>query len=220
MTSAGTVFVGLMLMGTTKFKLFSSTGPSVALGLVITLAASLTLAPALLVLLAKSRPRAFLGMTAPSSGFWDRFAHRVLARPVLSWAGGLCLMVPFAVLGTRTTFTQDTLLELPSKIPSAEGLKLIAQKFGPGIAAPLTVVLESKGNLRRSEGLAMIDDLSRSLSRQKCLVEVRSATQPLGSTRPLDPARLTSRLTAVNDGFRQIEAGADQLRQGLDEGLE
>src|SRR6185312_17572409 len=97
MTSAGTVFVGLMLMGTTKFKLFSSTGPSVALGLVITLAASLTLAPALLVLLARWRPKSFDGMTAPSSGFWDRFAHRVLARPVLSWAGGLVLMIPFAV---------------------------------------------------------------------------------------------------------------------------
>ena len=54
-------------------------------------------------------------MTAPSSGFWDRFAHRVLARPLLSWAGALVLMVPLAVLGTRTTFTQDTLLELPAE---------------------------------------------------------------------------------------------------------
>ena len=219
MTSAGTVFVGLMLMGTTHFKLFSSTGPSVALGLLITLAASLTLAPSLLVLLAKWRPKAFAGMTAPSSGFWDRFAHRVLARPILSWAGGLILMIPFAVLGTRTTFTQDILLELPSKTPSAEGLRLIAGKFGPGMAAPLTVVLESDTNLHDSEGLALIDDLSRSLSRQKWLEEVRSATQPLGNTRTLDPARLSSRLSAVNDGFRQIEAGADQLRLGLEDGL-
>jgi RND superfamily putative drug exporter len=219
MTSAGTVFVGLILMGTTRFKLFSSTGPSVALGLVITLAASLTLAPALLVLLARWRPGAFGGMTGPSSGFWDRFAHRVLARPVLSWASALALMVPFAVLGTRTTFTQDTLLELPWRTPSAEGLRLVAEKFGPGIAAPLTVVLESDDNLRDSQGLALIDEMSRKLSRQKSLVEVRSATQPLGSTRPLDPARLSNRLSAVNDGFRQIESGADQLRRGLEDGL-
>ena len=219
MTSAGTVFVGLMLMGTTKFKLFSSTGPSVALGLVITLAASLTLAPALLVLLARWRPKSFHGMTAPSSGFWDRFAHRVLARPVLSWSAGLALMVPFAVLGTRTTFTQDTLLELPAQTASAEGLRLVARKFGPGIAAPLTVVVESDDNLRGSQGLALIDELSRKLARQKWLVEVRSATQPLGSTAPLDPARLSSRLSAVNEGFRQIESGADQLRDGLEDGL-
>ena len=219
MTSAGTVFVGLMLMGTTKFKLFSSTGPSVAIGLVITLAASLTLAPALLVLLARWRPRSFHGMTGPSSGFWDRFAHRVLARPLASWSIGLGLMVPFAVLGTQTTFSQDTLLEMPEKTASAEALRLVARKFGAGIAAPLTVVLESDGDLRDSQGLALIDDLSRKLSRQKWLTEVRSATQPLGSTKLLEPARLSARLTAVNDGFHQIEAGADQLRDGLEEGL-
>jgi RND superfamily putative drug exporter len=218
-TSAGTVFVGLMLMGTTKFKLFSSTGPSVAIGLMITLAASLTLAPALLILLARWRPRSFRGMTAPSSGFWDAFAHRVLARPLASWSIGLGLMVPFAVLGTQTTFTQDTLLEMPEDTRSADALRLVARKFGAGIAAPLTVVLESPGDLGDSQGLALIDDLSRKLSRQKWVTEVRSATQPLGSTAPLDPARLSERLAAVNSGFQQIEAGAGQLRDGLADGL-
>ncbi len=219
LTSAGTVFVGLMLMGTTKFKLFSSTGPSVALGLVITVAASLTLAPSLLVLLARWRPQSFHGMTAPSSGFWDRFAHRVLGRPILSWAGALALMIPLAILGTQTTFTQDTLLELPSKTASALGLRLMAEKFGPGMASPLTVLVESDDNLRDSQGLALIDDMSRKLARQKSIAEVRSATQPLGSTQPFDPARLSNRLKAVNDGFHQIESGADQLRDGLGEGL-
>ena len=61
LTSAGTVIVGLSLMGTTRFKLFSSTGPSVAIGLAITLAAALTLTPALLIIVARLRPRAFSG---------------------------------------------------------------------------------------------------------------------------------------------------------------
>ena len=108
---------------------------------------------------------------------------------------------------------------MPEDTPSADALRLVARKFGAGIAAPLTVVLESDENLRDSQGLALIDDLSRKLARQKWLVEVRSATQPLGSTEPLDPARLSNRLAAVNSGFRQIEAGADQLRNGLADGL-
>ncbi len=67
LTTAGTVIVGLSLMGTTRFKLFSSTGPSVAIGLAITLAAALSLTPALLIIVARLRPRAFRGLTAPSS---------------------------------------------------------------------------------------------------------------------------------------------------------
>ena len=59
-------------MGTTRFKLFSSTGPSVAMGLVMALAATLTLTPALLVLLARIRPRAFDGLAGAVAGFWER----------------------------------------------------------------------------------------------------------------------------------------------------
>ena len=220
LTSAGTVFVGLMLMGTTRFKLFSSTGPSVALGLVVTLAASLSLTPALLVLLARWTPKSFKGITRPSSGFWDRFAHWILQRPVLSWAAGLGLMLPFAYLGTRTTFTNDTLLEMPSDTTSANGLRLVASKFGDGAVTPLTVVVESKDDLRQSSGRAWLDEVSRMLARQSYLSEVRSATQPLGSTAPLDPARLSNRLAAVIDGFGKIEAGSVQLRNGLAQGLD
>ena len=220
LTSAGTVFVGLMLMGTTRFKLFSSTGPSVALGLVVTLAASLSLTPALLVLLARWTPKSFAGITRPSSGFWDRFAHRILKRPALSWAAGLALMLPFAYLGTRTTFTNDTLLEMPSDTSSANGLRLVASKFGDGAVTPLTVVVESKDDLRQSSGLAWLDEVSRMLARQSYLSEVRSATQPLGSTAPLDPARLSNRLAAVNDGFTKIESGSVALRNGLAQGLD
>ncbi len=51
LTSAGTVIIGFLLMGTTKFSLFSSTGPSVAVGLALTVVATLTLTPSLLVIL-------------------------------------------------------------------------------------------------------------------------------------------------------------------------
>src|SRR5690606_7212870 len=61
-TSAFTTIVGLSLMGLTRFNLFSSTGPSVAFGLVITVVAALTLTPPLLLFLARWRPRAFTGL--------------------------------------------------------------------------------------------------------------------------------------------------------------
>ena len=208
-TSAGTIIIGLLLMGTTKFKLFSTTGPSVALGLSISLLATLTLTPALLVLLARYRPRSFHGFVAPSSGFWDRLGRRAMARPLRSWGLTLLAMIPLAILGLQTRFVMDLLSETARGRPtSGETLRLVASKFEPGMMAPLTVVLESDTDLRSSEGLALIDDVSRLLSHQRRLTEVRSATQPLGSPEPLDRARLASRLGEVNRGFQQLSDGA------------
>ena len=84
--------------------------------------------------------------------------------------------------------------------------------------APLTVVLESDRDLRGSEGLALIDDVSRFLAHQRRLTEVRSATQPLGSPAPFDRARIASRLGEVNHGFVALADGAGQLQRGLNEG--
>jgi RND superfamily putative drug exporter len=131
-------------------------------------------------------------------------------------------MLPAAALGMKLTlanrFVQDTISEMSPSIPSVRDLKFVSSKFGPGIVAPMTVLIRSDRDLRDSEGLALIDDVSRLLARQRGLAEVRSATQPLGSTAPLEPARLGARLAAVNEGFGRMEEGARQLESGLTEG--
>jgi putative drug exporter of the RND superfamily len=219
LTSAGTVIVGLLLMGTTRFKLFSSTGPSVAIGLAITVTAVLTLTPALLVIVARIRPSSFAGLAASRSGFWERVARAALVRPLVTWLATVAVMAPLAVLGLRSTsFVQDVVTEMPSHMTSVKNLRWLATKFEPGALAPLTVVLDSGSNLGDSDGLALIDDVSRFLGRQPRILEVRSATQPLGSRALLNPARLSERLQAVNAGHSLMESGSRQLEKGLNEG--
>ena len=218
LTTAGTVIVGLSLMGTTKFKLFSTTGPSVAIGLALTLAATLTLTPALLVMLSRYRPSAFRGLTAPASKVWERIGQLAMSRPALSWSLAMVLMVPLALVSLRTNMVQDILSELPQDTRSAEAFHILAKKFDPGFFSPLTVVLESENDLHSSQGLALIDDLSRYLGRQRNLREIRSATQPLGSPDLFARARIDSRLGQVKSGFGTIADGASQLQKGLSEG--
>ena len=219
LTSAGTVIVGLSLMGTTKFKLFSSTGPSVAIGLALTVVVCLTLTPALLVLLARYRPRSFAGLTAPSSGFWDDLGHRVLAKPIRIWLVTVGVLVPVAVVGLSSSFLQDILSEMSAGTESARSLRLVADKFGSGRVAPLTVVLRGNIDLKTSRGLALVDDVSRLIANnRRQIAEVRSATQPLGSPKLLESARIDSRLAEVNKGFDRMAEGAAQLRDGLIQG--
>jgi RND superfamily putative drug exporter len=228
LTSAGTVIGGLTLMRVTQFKLFSTTGPSVALGLALTLGACLTLAPALLILLARWRPRAFTGLTAPSSGFWHGIARQVMRRPFLTWLGTLLVMAPIVAVSlfNEKPYAQDTFGELPWSTPSLRALREITdptdtqptRKFRMGELAPLTVLLQADTDWTRSEGLALIDDVSRLLSHQRRLLEVRSATQPLGSAQPLERARLASRLKEINEGFTRLSEGAEALENGLIQG--
>ncbi|MDR3632208.1 MAG: MMPL family transporter [Isosphaeraceae bacterium] len=221
LTSAATVITGLSLMGTTRFKLFSSTGPSVALGLALTVGAALTLAPALLVLLARHRPRAFANMHNSTAHFWRWVGRKTLARPLLTWFVTLVLMAPAAVLGLRTTYIQDTLTEMPPRTPSAQALHDVDAEFGEGFLAPLTVIVQTDQggmNLRDSEGLELIDEASRFLSQNRRLREVRSATQPLGSSAVLDPARISARLGDVDKGFGRMADGARKLEEGLIQG--
>ena len=217
-TSAGTIIIGLLLMGTTKFKLFSSTGPSVAMGLGLALLATLSLTPALLILLARIHASAFDGLANSSTDLWDRLGAAAMAKPLRSWLFTILAMLPLSLLAMRTEFIQDLLTEMPGQTQSVKDFALVASKFEPGMLAPLTVVLESTNDFRTSEGLALIDDVSRLLTHQRRLVEVRSATQPLGSPQPLSRARLSSRLEEVNAGFRLLAGGAQQLSKGLTEG--
>ncbi len=215
-TSGGTIIVGLLLMATTTFRLFSRTGPSVALGLAISLLATLTLTPALLVLLAKARPSCFESFSSHSNHFWEKIGRAAMVRPLRSWALALLVMVPLVAVGSRTRFVMDMISEMPATQASAENLRLVFSKFDPGMTAPLTVVLTSKDvDLRSSRGLALIDDVSRLLAHQRSNHEVRSATQPLGSPAPLNRARLSARLGEVDDGFKQIADGGLGLQQGL-----
>ena len=217
-TSAGTVIIGLMLMGTTEFKLFSSTGPSVGLGLGITLIAAMTLTPALLVMLARWRPGCFDGISQESGTFWLIVARKVLARPKSTMAATLLFMALPILIGLRMDFVMDILSEMPASNLPGRNLKTIAKAYGEGVVAPITMVVQSDKDLRDPDGLELIDDLSRFVTHQRKIGAVRSATQPLGSTGPLNQARLSSRLTAIHEGLVKLNDGASELEKGLVEG--
>jgi RND superfamily putative drug exporter len=215
LTSVATVIVGLSSMGLNRFKLFSSTGPSVAIGLALTLVATLTLTPALLTWLARVRPGSFSGLRASSSGFWEGVGVRSLSRPVMTVLVLLALLAIPALAGLRADVVYDMVGEQPPETPAARNLRFLATKFGAGTLAPLTVVIVADQDLRQARGLGLIDDVSRFLARQPRLVEVRSATQPLGSTAPLEPARMAARLAEVRAGLAEIADGAGRLRDGI-----
>ena len=124
-----------------------------------------------------------------------------------------------AGLGLRATIVYDLLAVLPNGSAAVRDFHQLADSFGSGTVAPLTIILESDDDLHRPGGLALIDELSRSLAARGGFARVRSATQPTGDPALLDAARVARRLEAIRGGLDRISQGSDELSRGLNEGV-
>lgn len=195
--SALTTILGLGTMLFADFGKYRNSGPTIAMCLAVTLAACLTLAPALVralgpiifwplgsgASLASQAARPSLGERA-----WEVIARRVIARPGTVLIVSVLALLPFAWEGLDTPITYDLLSELPEDRPSRVGTRLLNEHFSAGDAGPMTVLATvSGGNLLDAKGeptqdaFSQIDELTRELYRvDEAIVSVRSLSEPLG----------------------------------------
>jgi RND superfamily putative drug exporter len=182
--SAGTVICGLGLMVLAEFAKVRCGGPSIAVGLAVALAGSLTLAPALLRLLGRfafwpmPAPRRLIGLARETT--WDRLSRFVVDRPIAVWGAALLALLPLAAVGLGVRANYRTTDELSKSCGSVRGLAAIQRHFTAGEVGPVTVLLESPQPWDTREGQDLLAHLSQGFCRLGNVAEVRSLTQPLG----------------------------------------
>jgi RND superfamily putative drug exporter len=206
--SAGTVICGLGMLWFSSFSKIRYTGPTIAVSLAISLAASLTLAPVLLHWL---RGRVFwpfrpphhergrdieeeIAEDTPLGGFWTKVADFVVAYPGRILLVSLIVLAPFAVIGLRTKASYSQLADLSSDQPSVRGEAVVRRYFPTGELGPTTALIAHPSiSFRTSKGRKAIETLSAELAAIPNVAEVRSVTRPLGqplsSPTPLGPRR-------------------------------
>ena len=107
----------------------------------------------------------------------------------------------------------------PVKIRQARDTVELATKFDTGTLSPLTVVLDTRRrSCAGSEGLALIDDVSRFLARQQRIRGGPFSDAAAGKHGSAGSRATFERLRAVNAGHLRMEAGSRQLQQGLNLG--
>jgi RND superfamily putative drug exporter len=197
--SAGTVMVGLGLMGLAEFAKVRCAGPAIALSLGVALLASLTLTPALLRLMGRAlfwpgkspsavaRKRLAIARSKPADGFWDRVSHAVVKRPILTWFLATAVLLPLVFVGMGVKPNYRATSELNPRCESLQGLAAIQKHFTAGETGPITVLLTSTKDWASPEGQWEVMQLSLGFRRLPGVAEVRSLTQPLGSPIPVFP---------------------------------
>lgn len=150
--SALTTVLGLAAMVFADFGKFRNSGPTIAFCLLVALAASLTLAPALLrgvgtvvfwpfARSALARPPARPEeSSAAFSGFWAWLGGLVVRHPVAILVASLAAMLPLAYRGLQIEVTYDLLGELRPQRRSVQGTQLLRRHFPAGETGPITIL--------------------------------------------------------------------------------
>ncbi|TVX98304.1 MMPL family transporter [Cohnella terricola] len=228
--SAATVFAAFLLLGLAEFGLYRS-AVGVAVGMLVTVAAALTLAPALLLVFGKAAfwpDSGAAGSQRRLSRLWETFASLARKRSVAVLLAAVIGLTPLTLLyeGKRSF---DDISEINPNLPSVSGFRQAEKAFGAGELFPVTIVVTAKQSMRTTSGLAALEQASTDLTRLDDVREVRSAVRPLG--RKPDELTVPGQLRKPNvaeliqtivgeqesliDGLKTIALSSAPLSQGL-----
>jgi RND superfamily putative drug exporter len=176
-----TVAAGTAALLIADFALFRAFGPALALTVLVGLAVSLTLVPALLAILG---PRLFAPTQVSGSrtlehggGRGTRWLARVLSGrrgAVVGLLLGVAVLVPMALPVSDMRLGVSFTTGLPGDDPVKRGAQVLEETGVRGITAPTEVVLEGEGVAEQREALARLQE---ALAAQPGVAEVLGPAQ-------------------------------------------
>lgn len=221
--SAATVAIGLGSMAAGQFGMFQTTGPALAIAILVTVAAGLTLAPALLGIFGHHLfwpLREDSLRRDPERGLFGRLARLISRRPV---AVALVVLVGLglpAIATTRLSQSFDVLADLPPGSDAKAGFEVVADHFDKGQLLPIVVVIDAGagGRLGGPASLAQLRATTNTLLAIPGVKRVESLVAPSGDGTTPDGFRPSAQLLAMSKQFAIPTDPATGLKKLLDPG--
>lgn len=223
--SAATVAVTFLGMSFTALKVFSTTGPALAVAIAVAFLSSITLLPALLVIGGRRgwvKPRREL-----TSRLWHRSGIQIVRHPVAHLVGSLVILFALAgcVMWLHTSY--DARTALPASAESNIGFATIEKHFPASVTAPQYLFIQSPHDLRTTKALADLEQMAQRVSQVPGIGSVRGVTRPTGA--PLEQATLSfqageignklaeanSKISGSTDAREALVGGAGKLADSL-----
>ncbi len=192
--SAGTDALGILMLIFCQFLIFQTTGPVVAISLVVAWLASVTLVPALMGLFG---PKMFwpvrvdigrIERTPITAKIWPAIASRVTKRPGLIMIVVLVLLAIPAVATRKIHWVYDALSGIEAQSPNgvgnaAAGVEMAKKHWPIGEVAPVTILVEQNSTtdpMTEQQWRKFSQTLTDRLQSLDGVQDVRSMNQPLG----------------------------------------
>jgi RND superfamily putative drug exporter len=210
LTIAGAVYC----LSFTRMPYFQSLGVPAAIGVVVSLIASLTLAPAVIVI--GSRFGLFEPKRATKKYGWRRIGTAIVRWPgiILVATIGIALIGLLALPGYKTSY--DVGSYLPASAPSNIGYAAAERHFSKARLNPELLMIEADHDLRNPTDMILLERVAKAIFHTDGIAQVQSITRPLGT--PLDHTSIpfqisTSSASQINNlPFQQARAD-DLLKQ-------
>jgi len=180
--SAVTDTAGLLMLCFARYGAFRTTGPAVALALIVALVAAVTLVPALVGV---SGRRIF--WPSPRMGqigrrrLWPHLSRMVSRRPGLVLIVAIALLAVPAVRGSSLTWVYDTLAALRGDYEAKRGTAMARRHWPVGAIAPVTILLKADRPPTPAEWKMASQKITAAVASIDARANVRSLDLPLGS---------------------------------------
>lgn len=187
-----TVAGAMYCLSFTRLPVFNTLGWPCAIAVLVVLAASLTLAPA--VIAVASRCGAFDPKRQMETRRWRRIGTVVVRWPgPVFIAAVLVSMIGLVALPSYQT-GYDGRYYLPADTPSNQGFQASDRHFSPARMEPELLMIEADHDLRNPTDMLVLERTARAVFHTPGIARVQSITRPLGS--PIDHSSIPFQLSA------------------------
>ena len=198
----------------TRLPYFQSLGIPAAIGVLVSLVASLTLAPAVLVIGSR------FGLLEPKRKTAKRGWRRI-GTAIVRWPGPILiatLALAFVGLAALPGYkvSYDVSRYMPASAPSNVGYAAAERHFSKARLNPELLMIETDHDLRNPTDMILLERVAKAVFHTDGIAQVQSITRPLGT--PLDHTSIPFQISAqsaaqINNLPFQQDRAADLLKQ-------
>ncbi|MGW9262759.1 MMPL/RND family transporter [Gordonia terrae] len=198
--SALTVAGAMACLAATRLAMFSTSGLPCTIAILITLAAALTLGPAVLAVATR------LGFVEPRASAsprrWRRIGTTVARWPGPVLAAALAVLAVMILPLAMYAPSYNERRAQPADSPANVGFAAAERHLPPNIMAPSVLIVESDHDMRNSADLIALAQMTDAVASIDGVNAVQGITRPLGQT--LDQGTLTSQAGYIGNRFGQM----------------
>lgn len=200
----------------TRLPYFHTLGIPAAVGVLVTLAAALTLGPAVLIIATKFGLMEPKRQTQTQTRSWRRTGTAIVRwpGPILVVSLALALIGLIALPGYKTSY--DARPYLPDYAPAKIGYAAAERHFSEARLNPELLMVESDHDLRNPADMIVLERIAKSVLHTPGVALVQSITRPLGT--PISHSSIPFQISAQSAGqimnlSYQKDRAADLLKQ-------